>query len=114
MAIWARFHSVSARAASSPLVSATSRASSSRSVAAATSPNRCTKRIARRFKATHSRAGSRSFLDTADLVVGAGVGVRIVADRRCRVYGDLAQKTAGQCLLERRETLILLHPGHPA
>src|SRR5215208_8099178 len=57
MAIWARFHSVSATAAFSPLFCATSSASSSRSVAPAMSPNRCTKRIARRFTAAHSREG---------------------------------------------------------
>src|SRR5215217_7539959 len=50
----------------------------------------------------------------ADLVVGAGVGFGAVFAQRCVVLGDLAQKAAGQCLLERKETLVLVHPGHPA
>src|SRR5215213_7319361 len=46
----------------------------------------------------------------ADLVVGAGVAV----ERRCAIPYDFAQKAAGQRLLERKEALVLLHPGHPA
>jgi len=46
----------------------------------------------------------------ADLVVGAGVAV----NWRGGIPGDLAQKAAGQRLLERRESLVFLHPGHQA